>query len=148
MTRGLCAAVIGFTLGVLTWPATSLAATSKEVYELQERCGKRSEEFFERYYGNGILNTEDGTSITKYRNHYNTKLNKCFVLLSFQDIPHKDKSKRPSTSMTLLDINENREYAHFFQTVGEQHPWLCEVVDKLCSSQGEWNSLVYPYMEE
>ena len=53
---------------------------SKVDYQLQERCGKKCEEFFKEKYGNGILN--DGKTIVTYQNHYNKKLKKCFFLMS------------------------------------------------------------------
>ncbi len=51
--------------------SSSFAASAKEDYELQERCGKRAEEFFKREYGSGISHTEDGYSMSGYTNHYN-----------------------------------------------------------------------------
>ena len=45
---------------------------SKEKYGLQEKCGKRYEEYFNKEYGNGIINGEDGERlISNYANHYN-----------------------------------------------------------------------------
>lgn len=87
------------------------AASSKEEYELQERCGKRTEELFKRDFGNGINNTDDGYSLDSYSNHYNKKLNKCFILLT--SIGHSKKYESDSTSYALYDVNENKEYGSY-----------------------------------
>src|SRR5450759_2885071 len=77
---------------VLVWfglAVNSHAGTAKEDYELQERCGKRADELFKREYGNtGITNTKDGQAIAGYKNHYNSKLNKCFVLLTYRAVSY------------------------------------------------------------
>jgi hypothetical protein len=124
------------------------AASTKEEYELQERCGKRAEEFFNRGYGNGISNTKDGQSISGYTSHYNKKMNKCFFLLTTSDLPYKDKKKSASTFITLIDINEQKEYGNFFKRLKDNFGFVCKVADKVCNSQDEWDALIKPYMEE
>jgi hypothetical protein len=93
--------------------ANSYAASTKEEYELQERCGKRAEERFKKEYGSE-------TTMSNYSNHYNRKLNKCFILVT-QTI-HNDKETREmlgiSTIRTLVDINENKVYGGFFKFSG------------------------------
>ena len=127
----------------------SYAATPKEDYELQERCGKRTDELFKREYGtSGVINTKDGQALVGYRNHYNKKLNKCFFLLTYSDLPYKNKKTAASTQISLYDISENREYGSYFIRVVDKLPIHCKVLDKLCRSEQEWNSLVNPYMEE
>ena len=123
--------------------------SAKVDYELQERCGKQADEFFKREYGkSGVFNTEDGQAIAGYRNHYNKKLNKCFFLLTYQDLPYKTKKNPSSTVRTLYDINENKEYGEFFQRLGDNHPTECKVSGKLCQSEKEWDALISPYMDE
>jgi hypothetical protein len=127
----------------------SYAVTAKEDYELQERCGKRADELFKREYGNtGITNTKNGQAIAGYRNQYNSKLNKCFVLLTYRDIPRKNKKDGPSTLVTLLDINENMEYGNYFKRDSDGAPFECKVSGKVCRTEQEWDSFVRPYMEE
>jgi hypothetical protein len=57
-------------------------APDKITYELQERCGRSVEEWFKREYGNGYERTKDGRRLTTFRNHYNSRMNKCFMLLT------------------------------------------------------------------
>ena len=130
--------------------ADGYAASIKEEYELQDRCGKRVEERFKKEYGNGIVSNKDGTMMVNYTNHYNRKLNKCFVLVAGMSIP-KDKETKDkqgfSTDKTLWDINENKQYGGFFK-FSEGGLMQCEVLGKHCNSESEWDALVKPYMEE
>lgn len=126
----------------------SHAASPKEEYDLQERCGKRAEEYFKREYGNGISNTKDGQSMTVYTNHYNKKLNKCFILLTTTNVTYKDKKVSSSTFRSLYDINENKEYGIFFKRDNDNFVFECKVSDKVCNSEDEWEALIKPYMEE
>ena len=128
----------------------SYAASTKEEYELQERCSKRTEDLFKKEYGNYIVSNEAGTTTSNYTNHYNRKLNKCFILVTQTHIP-KDKETREklgvSIEKTLVDINENKLYGHFFK-FSNGGLTVCKVLGKHCSSDNEWNALVMPYMEE
>src|SRR5262245_32857109 len=65
--------------GLLCFSNHVSAQSNKELYELQERCGKRAEEFFRREYGTGSPKTEYGITMSfNYENHYSARLNKCF----------------------------------------------------------------------
>ena len=122
---------------------TSYADSSKDDYELQERCGKRAEESFRREWGNGIKSVEGEKMSADYSNHYNKKLNKCFVLLSVSGM-----SKKYYNSIMLYDVNESRTYGSFFKLEYDRPPNQCQVLGKKCKSEDEWNSFVRPYMEE
>jgi hypothetical protein len=112
--------------------------------ELQEQCGKRSSEFFNKEYDNGTVKTKDGTTTTQFTHHYNKKQNKCFLLLKSTHI-FNDKKKGHRYLENLLDINENKEYGYFIENVKSI---VCFVLDKECKSEQEWESLVKPYMED
>jgi hypothetical protein len=119
----------------------------KEQYslsELQEQCGKRSNEFFNKEYGNGTIKTKDGTTTSYYTNHYNKKQNKCLLLLKSAYILN-DKKKGNKYSENLLDIDENQEYGYF---INNGKNIVCFVLDKECKSTEGWDLLVKPYMEE
>jgi hypothetical protein len=123
------------------------AASNKEDYELQERCGKRSAELFKEHYGNGTSNNEDDQMISVYTNHYNKKLNKCFMLVTTTTFPKK-KGNIPLIMKNIWDINENKEYASFDRNRNLPTPITCTVLDKICSSENQWDLLVKPYMED
>src|SRR5438874_10526693 len=120
------------------------AATAKEEYELQERCGKRAEQVFTKEFGGGIVNTENGQATVGYTNHYNRKMNKCFYLLTYTSLDYKVKAKTWSTMVTLFDINEQREYANFFERSSDRLGFVCKVGDRKCQSREEWDLLIRP----
>ena len=127
--------------------SSTYAASVKEDYELQERCGKRAAELFEKYYGDGI----SSGMLSNYTCHYNKKLNKCFVLLKSTGYPKKEKGKRDlgySTDKGLWDINENKQFGQFIILSKAPETMYCEVLEKKCRSENEWDAWVKPYMEE
>jgi hypothetical protein len=125
-------------------------ATAMEEYELQERCGKRAAELYNKKFGsNGVINTKTGQSTVDYTNHYNKKLKKCFVLQTYRNIPYRDRSQQNSITYRLYDINENRTYGDYFKSDGMSIPTTCKLGDEaVCHSEEEWNARVKPLMEE
>jgi hypothetical protein len=110
-------------------------SSSKEDYGLQVMCGKQTSEFFKKEYGDGI--TKDGM-ISGYQNHYNKKLNKCFIIIT---------STSPSMRLkNLFDFDENKELGTFVEN--KSLPMDCRVFEKSCKSEQEWDTLVKPYMED
>jgi hypothetical protein len=69
------------------------AAPDKIAYELQERCGRNVAEWFNREYGNGVEKTKDGKTLTNYRSHYNSRLNKCFMLTMSTELPLSEEGR-------------------------------------------------------
>jgi hypothetical protein len=120
-------------------------AGPKEDYELQERCGKRAEERYKQEVGNPVSSDKDSTYLINYTNHYNKRLNKCFMLITTNSYP-KDKSRDIITIKTLIDINENKEYGNLVKI--KNAIMTCEVANKQCKSENEWENLVRPFMEE
>jgi hypothetical protein len=131
----------------------------KEVYELQERCRKSSEEWYERMWGGQPMHKDKESSmLIYYQNHYNRKLNRCLIL---EEVVHMPKNRK-DTSLTFLnlsDVNENNKiFAHSIFTSASdpskrtlftsQHGVMCKVLDKTCRSWSEWESLIKPYMED
>ena len=116
---------------------------------LQEQCVNRSKEYFKKEYGNGMINGENGERlISKYSNHYNKKLNKCFILInSVQFIRNIDKFESV-TMKRLFELNENKEYGSLVLFGKNIKTDSCMVLDKSCKSEQEWDLLVAPYMEE
>ena len=123
---------------------------SKEKYGLQEKCGKRYEEYFNKEYGNGIINGEDGERlISNYADHYNKKLNKCFILItSIEFIRNMENKIQNIRIKTLFDLNENKEYGSLIQFKNNNKPNNCRILEKYCNSEKEWDLLVKSYMEE
>jgi hypothetical protein len=131
--------------------------SKRQAYELSERCGKTAGEEFRREWKQGLVNTKTGQMLASFTNHYNSRLNKCFYLLRITHFTKKKSAGDRATmnlSMTLADINEGKEFGNYFGApTGAMkpvtgHPYDCKVLDKLCSSEAEWEALVKPYMED
>ena len=137
-----------FTLS-LSLPRFAWADPDKGVYELQERCGRRATEWFKAEYGNGVTNSKEGQTLSNFRNHYNARLNKCFVLLMSTSISHKRTATgqiASTTIETLFDLNDNNEYGSFAQV--QSQVMSCYVQDKQCSTKDEWQTLINPYLNQ
>ena len=99
----------------------------KDDYELQDKCKKSSEELFNREWKN--------IEHSSYQNHYNKKLNKCFIVVKHFD----------ANEVYLYDVNENNIYGGFQKY---ENSTKCYVLEKKCNSEEEWDKLVKPYMED
>jgi hypothetical protein len=123
------------------------ADSNKAEYELQERCGNKADKWFKAEFGNGYKSDKDGQWLYNYQNHYNKKLNKCFITFTSTHLPN-DKKMKGFMSKQLFDINENKEYGGYAAPTGAMKPMQCVVQDTYCNSEGEWDALVKPYMEQ
>jgi len=133
----------------LSLPPSVLADPDKAAYELQERCGRRANEWFKETNGTGITNTKDAQLFSNFRNHYSARLNKCFVLVMSTAVNHKKTGdgKVSSTTMeTLFDLNDNNEYGEFNQV--DLQVLSCYVQDNHCSNKNEWEMLIKPYLDQ
>ncbi len=142
--------LLSLTVAVLAvWASASCAAEpNKEQYELQERCGKRAQEFFERRWGDGIRNTDVGYITAAYESNYYPELNRCFILMEVQSI--KFPNEEIFEERFLYDPNTNKVYGSFIWPAGKPNPTVCNLsVEKrqACSTVWEWNALVAPYID-
>ena len=129
--------------GLLCFSAHVSAQPNKDLYELQERCGKRAAEVFDREYGSD----KNGQTLFNYENHYSERFKKCFFLeiaMSYE----REEGKPASKIMRLFDINENKEYGAFVGGPTESTPVTCVVRGKNCRSESEWRQLLKPFMED
>lgn len=130
------------------------AASVKEEYELQERCKKSVDTWFQKEWdGRGTHEDKDFVTMVDYQNHYNKKLNKCFVLETITVVDKK--SKNNTRHIVLFDINENKQYADFFTNWKslyiEGAGWVLDMRSSneiRCRDKGTWDGLIKPYMEE
>ena len=133
---------------------TAYASSVKEEYELQERCKKGVETWFQKEGGKkGIHEDKDFVTVINYQNHYNKKLNRCFILVT-TGVRDK-KSKTDTLHYGLFDINENKQYADFLIDMKSRYKegvgWVLEPGSSnaiSCNEKGTWDKLVRPYMEE
>lgn len=114
-----------------------------EGYNLQERCGQQSEEFFYKKYGKKFESFEGGFMTSVYRNHYNKKMNKCFILSVYELKSHKDGLFY--SQHILTDIHENTIYGELRV---DNDKTECYVLKTKCKSNEEWFILIHPYMND
>lgn len=97
--------------------------TLKEQYQLQEQCGKKGEDFYKKKFNDSGF----------YQNHYNKKLNKCFMVLY-----------NPITNRKIFyDVNKSNLHGLF-----TRDGVSCYVYEKKCKTEEEWDNLMKPFMEE
>lgn len=49
--------------------------------------------------------------------------------------------------MRLYDLNENKEYGHYFESSGYNFT-DCMVGEQSCATEKEWRQLAKPYLED
>jgi hypothetical protein len=122
---------------ILILTATMAAAEPDvTIYQLQNNCEKLADETFRRV-------SEDDEDRVDYRAHYNARLNKCLYAETYI-------STTPvGTNMWvyLSDLRENRIYGGFHRSTNIGL-FYCNLEDKECHSETEWNEIVKQYMEE
>jgi len=143
-------ASISLAIAGLVWFSTYLSAQpNKEVYELQERCGKRAAEVFRREHNPPISKTKDGQTLFNYEGHYSARLNKCFFLEVAVSYERKEGKPTISKTMRLFELNDNKQYGIYMSGfVMDGPPIGCEVQDIVCQSENEWRQLLKPFMED
>jgi hypothetical protein len=115
-------------------------------FEFQEKCAKQAKEYLSQF---------DNHDVVESLNHYNAKLNKCFVETRSESFsngyPH-------SETKILTDAFEGKDYGEYiFISTPNKPDYLgspaeCEVTlpsgeETTCHSSDEFDALVKQYME-
>ena len=123
-------------------------------YELQARCSKDARTWF-----NGNWSRDKDTVLLDFTNHYDAKLNKCFILVEY----HYSSTFHPLdgnawvNDLTLTDVYENAKYASFSERhVTNMQPTVsvgnevvtCEAFGKNCKTSDEFYKLIGTYMND
>lgn len=113
--------------------------------ELQEKCRIQSEEFF---HDDQLTNRRYPEEMWSYVNHYNKKLNKCFIIITITFLPKHENKTMDVGSVTkfLYDVDEYKSYGS--SVLVPKKYFMGVVNDKGCQSEEEWHELIKPYMEE
>jgi hypothetical protein len=125
------------------------AASRSTALDLQEKCAKQAREEFKLYGW-------DKREMAGLSNHYNVKLNKCFMEIG--DTDAKSVPGTIVTSETVSDAFEGKEYGTYIWSTQkgrkywEVPPLRCKVTlpsneEKICHSSEEFDALVKPLME-
>lgn len=114
----------------------------KTQLSLQEQCADASKKFFnEDKWGRAA---EDlSSSNVNYTNHYNSKYNKCFVLIT------ERFSDGSGTSEVLYDVFGHKEYANgtFGTNDYSFKKSSCSILSGECKSRDDFFKFVSGYME-
>jgi hypothetical protein len=115
--------------------------------DLQEKCAKQALEEF-KFEG---LQEHKEDKLASFSDHYNVKLNRCFVQIYYADA-RQDGSI--FMSETLVDAFEGKLYGHYLQRTNKTKtfPADCKITlvtgtEKSCDSLPEFESLTKQYME-
>jgi len=111
--------------------------------DLQAKCADQSRKEF-------VSNGWDKRPLTTFSNHYNERLNKCFIEIEDDGVN--------GTSRVVSDAFEGKVYGNYmwFSKKGKKYwevpPIMCKVTmpageEKLCNSSDEFDALLKPYME-
>ena len=108
------------------------------------RCGKQCDEYFKQQHGQGMFDNREGAGTVSFKYHYNKKLNKCLILLD--ENGYKRSVDKLYRIKTLMDVNEKKKLGSFSDIIGLSTD--CNVLEKKCNSEDQWDELINPYMKE
>jgi len=149
MIRLLGCLILFVFLCVLSISCADNQKGKKENLEMQAMCSKGAKDFFNKNYPEPLALPENSNG---YTNHYDSKLNKCFILINthLSSGPVGNPNQIVSDATFLYDAYEGKEYATLstYKLHGENNtPPYCEVLGKLCNEK-DFQNLIKLYMEE
>ena len=122
---------------------------SRVTYELRERCGRESRDWFKHFYGDGASKTKDYEGTSGYTNHYNIAQGRCLALITTVGFSRSAKTDKVNMSdaRDLVDVSENKTIGEYYRFRDNAQPMQCSLAGADCTSQNGWESLAAPYME-
>ena len=104
-----------------------------ELLDVQERCASQARKAFQELENENRAEYKQSTSIQKgvsdYQSHYNTKLDRCLMLIHRRSfIPLSASLSDQQRQSVLVDANERRYYAVYIETQLAVEPkpnWMC-----------------------
>jgi len=110
---------------------------------LEQACREQSGKFVREEYGKAFEVLDHQFIWNSYQNHYNKKMNRCFVLTVRKIEAYKDGAAITYTRLT--DMNDKAAYGYL---IVDRDRFVCYVSGKVCTSMVEWEKLITPYMKE
>jgi hypothetical protein len=135
-------------------------SSPEQVRERSELCAKASGDRFRRDWKESGVPTPEtmtaGSTTADFASHYNAKMNICFYLLTVRHFAATGgEGGAPSGTLRkiLLDFGGEEQYGEYVGPVIPASPSArstvrCKIEALYCASEGEWNILARPYMEE
>lgn len=121
----------------------SASKSPAEIIELKNNCFAAASNFFKE---NGF-DSKDCT----FQNHYNNKLNKCFINIKSARM---GEDGHLSFHKALYDVYDRKMYGEYsWKPEGGKNYWeikptTCFVLDKSCQAIEDYENFVKTYMEE
>jgi len=142
--------VIGLIIFGYSFPVVNIAY-AQSTLALQEKCAEGAKKYFfghiNSYGGSwGIFRDfggSKGLGRNHFTSHYNKKLDKCFIRIEFSFIP-EDKNEMSINTIDIYNVFEGSYFGGF----SPKPSLMCEVGNKTCKSQQEFEALIKPFMEE
>jgi hypothetical protein len=122
---------------------------TRESLDLQRNCAQQAEKIFHQL---GYNLNPTGSNIAVYQNHYNAKLNKCFMVLTATAMKVTAYGEKH-----LFDAYEQREYGEYIWQSSKLTPYSDEVLscrlsdpskaEANCKTKQEFDAFAARYME-
>ncbi len=123
-------------------------------YDLQAKCSKDAKIWFKEN-----SSWDKNTVLLDFTNHYNKKLNKCFILVEYHYDSHFAGPGGTSWTnrMTLEDVYENAEYGEFAENhytywkpefSSHDEVITCKMFNNNCKTIDEFNNFTRPYLND
>jgi hypothetical protein len=119
-------------------------------YDLQAKCARDSRVWFSENW-----QADKTTLVLTYTDHYNKKLNKCFIEVEYH---YKLVGDSWANDLAVWDIYENTEYGTFSVThmvhasnagySDQESIGSCKVYGRKCETLEEFNNLARMYMSD
>jgi hypothetical protein len=115
-------------------------------WEQEQQCARSAAKFYNE-------STWSQSNVSGgFDNHFNHKLNKCFILVSTTT----SQGNNLFFYRVLMDVNGGTQsaLASYDKQVPSGvadymvKPFMCDMLDKFCKSEEEFNAFVKPYMEQ
>lgn len=158
MTFGNSRLVAGLIVSSIAILTSGTLARSQSI-DLQQKCASQARiAYQESELENREQSTKLGalsTSSSAYHSHYNTRLQKCLMLID----QNQALGDQMSTGATLTDAYDRRLYAIYIwigqesKKHSEMTPIVCELIPSFpdkrnCTSREEFDAFVAGYMDE
>jgi hypothetical protein len=104
----------------------------------QKMCAEAAKGYFRESHGNGFDSAPDETSISTYTNHFNDRLQKCFIRINLEFKNHKTGASLHSN--TVIDVFENLTYGHWIENRhGLINSWVRNAVSRAEEACFTWS---------
>jgi len=129
--------------------AEAVALSPRQIELRSASCRERSRAESRTDRSAGAAQAPEGLIAVGYTQHYNAKLDTCFLLRSVR----YPASTGGALRRTLVDVNERERYGEYLGPVeggapGQRQPDACHVAGIYCASEHEWEVLAGNFMAD